>query len=104
METLAQTPGATGGDTTPARWIQFKIPVTQFQDKVGPISDFRSIRFMRIYMTDFENQITLRFGALDLVRGEWRRYLKSLDAEDDQTNDLDGTDFDIETVNIQENS
>ena len=104
METVAQTPGATAGDTTPARWLQFKIPVTQFETKVGPISDFRSIRFMRIYMTDFENDITVRFGALDLVRGEWRRYLKSLDAEDDQTNALDGTDFDIETVNIQENS
>jgi hypothetical protein len=29
-------------------------------------------------MTGF-NQETVRFGALDLVRGEWRRYTSTLD-------------------------
>jgi len=91
--------------TTPVRWIQFKIPVSQFENKVGPISDFRSIRFMRMYMTDFANEITVRFGTLDLVRGEWRRYLNTLDPlEDTETNNLDTTDFDVEAVNIEENS
>jgi hypothetical protein len=27
-------------------------------------------------MTDFNDQVTVRFGALDLVRGEWRRLTK----------------------------
>ena len=40
-----------------------------------------------------------------LVRGEWRRYLNSLDPnEDDVTNGLDTTNFDVEAVNIQENA
>ncbi|MBZ4041786.1 T9SS outer membrane translocon Sov/SprA [Flavobacterium hibisci] len=91
-----------GGSTT-ARWIQFKIPVAQPQSTIGNISDFRSIRFMRMFMTGFNDQVTVRFGALDLVRGEWRRYDGTMDkADTDPTND--GTDFDVQAVNIQENS
>ena len=91
------------GGTTSARWIQFKIPVSQPQHTIGNITDFRSIRFMRMFMTGFSNQMTVRFGALDLVRGEWRRYTGTLDANDtDPTND--GTEFDVSAVNIQENS
>nr|WP_199002768.1 cell surface protein SprA [Flavobacterium sp. ASV13] len=91
------------GSTTTARWIQFKIPVAQPQNTIGNITDFRSIRFMRMFMTGFNNQMTVRFGALDLVRGEWRRYTGSLDANDPTPND-DGTEFDVSAVNIQENS
>ncbi|KAB1156345.1 T9SS outer membrane translocon Sov/SprA [Flavobacterium luteum] len=100
----APIPGSSFGETTKARWIQFKIPVTQFENKIGPIADFRSIRFMRIFMTGFEDDITVRFGALDLVRGEWRRYLNTLDPlEVKEENDKDKTDFDVQSVNIQEN-
>ena len=71
IETAGQTaPGSSFGPLTPVRWIQFKIPVSQFESKVGPISDFRSIRFMRMYMTGFQTEVTLRFGTLDL--GSWR--------------------------------
>lgn len=90
------------GSTTRARWIQFKIPVANPQNTIGNITDFRSIRFMRMFMTGFNDQMTVRFGALDLVRGEWRRYTGTLDANDtDPTND--GTEFDVAAVNIQEN-
>ncbi|WP_316634176.1 cell surface protein SprA [uncultured Flavobacterium sp.] len=91
------------GSTTNARWIQFKIPVSQPQNTIGNITDFRSIRFMRMFMTGFNNQMTVRFGALDLVRGEWRRYTGTLDANDPTPGD-DGTEFDVAAVNIQENS
>ena len=57
---------------------------------------------MRMFMTGFNNQMTVRFGALDLVRGEWRRYTGSLDANDTNPDD-DGTEFDVSAVNIQEN-
>lgn len=90
-----------GGSTT-ARWIQFKIPVSQPQNTIGNITDFRSIRFMRMFMTGFNSQTTVRFGALDLVRGEWRRYTGTLDANDQNPND-DGVEFDVAAVNIQEN-
>ena len=91
-----------GGGSTGYRWIQFKIPVADYENTIGTISDFRSIRFMRMFMTGFSEDITLRFGALDLVRGEWRRYEKSLDpvSQDDSADD---TALDVLAVNIQEN-
>lgn len=105
LNATAAIPGASYGETTPARWIQFKIPVAQFESKIGPISDFKSIRFMRMFLTGFEDEITVRFGSLDLVRGEWRRYLNTLDPlETTDQNNLDTTDFDVQAVNIQENS
>lgn len=105
METTASLTGygPNGETTTPARWIQFKIPITD-GTPFGGISDLRSIRFMRIYLTGFSEEITLRFGSLDLVRSEWRRYTYSLDpTEDNDTDLLDNTGFDVQTVNIQEN-
>ena len=86
-----------------ARWIQFKIPVTQPTNTIGTISDFRSIRFMRMFMTGFKQPITLRFGALDLVRGEWRRFENSFQEDDIDPTD-DSTNFDVLAVNIQENA
>jgi cell surface protein SprA len=91
------------GAITEARWIQFKIPVSQPQNTIGNISDFRSIRFMRMFMTGFNDQVTVRFGALDLVRGEWRRYTGPLDFNDTNSVD-DNTDLDVLAVNIQENN
>lgn len=91
------------GTTTDARWLQIKIPVYQPENTIGNISDFRSIRFMRMFMTGFSDQVTLRFGALDLVRGDWRRYTNTLDPND--TNILDdGTNLDVLAVNLQENN
>ena len=91
------------GSVTDARWIQFKIPVSQPENTIGNISDFRSIRFMRMFMTGFSNEVTVRFGALDLVRGDWRRYTSTLDPTDLNVGD-DGTDLDVLAVNLQENN
>ena len=91
-----------GANPTRARWIQFKIPISLPENAIGGISDFRSIGYMRMFMTGFSDKITVRFGALDLVRGEWRRYVNTLDASDTNPSD-DNTDVDVLTVNIQEN-
>jgi cell surface protein SprA len=101
-DTNGQIPGP-GNQTVPGRWIQFKIPLDQAnKEKVGPIEDFRSIRFMRMYMTGFSEEVTVRFATLDLVRGEWRRFVNSLDPQDPDVDD-DDTNFDVQSVNIQEN-
>jgi len=91
------------GAATDARWIQFKIPISQPQNTIGNISDFRSIRFMRMFMTGFDTDVTFRFGSLDLVRGDWRRYTNTLDINDTNVTD-DGTDLDVLAVNIEENN
>jgi cell surface protein SprA len=88
------------------RWYQLKIPIDQFSKRVGGIQDFRSIRFMRLYMTGFDEPVVLRMARLALVRNQWRRYRRSLTnsglfiVPDDE----DNTVFDLNAVNIEENS
>lgn len=60
--------------TRKVTWYQFRIPLRDYEDNVGGITDFNSIRFMRMFLTNFEKPIVLRFGTFDLVRGEWRVY------------------------------
>ncbi|MDD2797580.1 MAG: cell surface protein SprA [Bacteroidales bacterium] len=82
-------------------WYQFKIPVRDFEKRIGSIRDFKTIRFMRIFMTDFSEETVLRFGTLELVRGEWRTYEKPLNKANAQT--ISGS-LDVAAVNIEENS
>ncbi|NDI97833.1 cell surface protein SprA [Flavobacterium sp. LaA7.5] len=93
------------GDSASGRWILYKVPIDgPLREEVGGISSVRSIRFMRMFVTGFKRDITLRFGALDLVRGEWRRYTNTLDPQEpNDQNDLDNTGFDVVALNIQEN-
>ncbi|UOY07845.1 cell surface protein SprA [Muricauda sp. SCSIO 64092] len=86
------------------RWIQYKIPLTDFTDAVGGITDFRSISFMRMYLTGFSDNVVLRFATLDLVRGDWRSYTNTLQPGVDDIPSDDGTLIDVNTVNIEENS
>ncbi|MFZ8837098.1 MAG: cell surface protein SprA [Flavobacteriales bacterium] len=86
------------------RWYQFKIPVREFESKVGGITDFRSIRFIRMFMTGWSEPVTLRFARLELIRGEWRRYLNSLAGPQEvEPDDPSSTAFTISAVNIEEN-
>ena len=86
-------------DTTETvTWYQFRIPVDDYERNVGGITDFTSIRFMRMFLTDFQKPIVLRFGSLDLVRGEWRIYEQSL-----STGSESGK-MAVSAVNIEENN
>ncbi len=85
------------------RWYQFRIPIRQDPENVNGITDFRSIRFMRMFMRGFEHPIHLHFARLELVRGEWRRYLGDLGSEGDNLFEEDESSFAIAAVNIEEN-
>ncbi len=91
------------GETTQVRWIQYKIPVSEWERRIGGITDFTSIRFIRMFVTGFESEVTLRFGALDLVRGEWRRYTKALNPPATTVDNV-ATVFEVQSVNILENA
>jgi cell surface protein SprA len=97
------TPTLPNGTQLSRRWIQYKIPLSDFTDAVGGITDFRSISFMRMYLTGFSDDVVLRFATLDLVRGDWRTYARSLQPEVDNDPSDDGTVTDVNTVNIEEN-
>lgn len=62
------------GKKEEAIWYQFKIPLKDYQKIVGSISDFSTIRFIRMFMTGFKKEAHLRFATLELVRGDWRSY------------------------------
>ena len=50
------------------KWYLFRIPIAEYEKKVGNIPDFKSIRFIRMFMTGFEDSVVLRFAKLELVR------------------------------------
>ncbi len=94
------------GSQQQTKWYQFRIPITTPDETVGQISDFNSIRFMRIFLTKFKIPVVLRFGELELVRGDWRRYTKSLDDAINPPQELteeENRNFEVGVVNVQEN-
>ena len=88
-------PNGTKNETV--TWYQFRIPVDQYESKVGNINDFSSIRFMRMFLTNFEKPIVMRFGTLDLVRGTWRTY-------DQPLGTANGGTLEASAVSIEENA
>ncbi|MDP7567258.1 MAG: cell surface protein SprA, partial [Flavobacteriales bacterium] len=93
------------GQNRQIKWYQFRVPIYQPDNVIGNIRDFKSIRFMRLALTDFNEPIVCRFATFELVRGEWRRYNFDLaEAGEYIPNDEDGTTtFDVSAVNIEEN-
>ncbi len=82
-------------------WYLFRIPVSEYEKKVGNISDFSSVRFMRMFLTGFEKPVVLRFCTLNLVRGEWRAYEQALYTG--KAPDATGT-LAVSSVNFEENN
>ena len=89
------------GTSETIKWYQFRVPVNEPTNTVGGISDFRSIRFIRMYLSEFTQNTIFRFGTLELVRSDWRKYQLSLD--DELNNDNDITNVNVGVIGIQEN-
>ncbi|CAN5440362.1 cell surface protein SprA [soil metagenome] len=102
-----QTPNVKlkNGTQEQVRWYQMKIPINEYETRVGNIPDFKSIRFIRVFLTGWDEPVIIRMGRFELVRNQWRRYLQSLQEpgeyipEDNVTN----TFFNVIAVNIEEN-
>jgi cell surface protein SprA len=87
------------------QWVQFRVPIRTPTSSVGGINGFKSIRFMRMYMTGFASPVVLRFAQLQLVANQWRVYLP-----DDinqkgfgSVTEPDDAVLVVSTVNIEEN-
>ena len=87
------------------KWYQFKVPLRDpNRQVVGNIQDFKSIRFMRMFFKGFEEPIICRFATLELIRGTWRTYDRSLTSPGEYVPiDNEDTSFEVFTVNIEEN-
>jgi cell surface protein SprA len=89
------------GNTEECKWYLFRVPLSDYESKEGNINDFTSIRFMRMFLTNFQQDIILRMATLDMVQGNWRPYERPLYT--DQTPTSNGT-LEVSNVSIEENS
>ena len=101
------------GEKAMVKWYQFKIPLkgdSATVKTVGNIRNFKSIRFARLFLTNFSEETHIRLASLDLVRGEWRNYTKGLyqDIANNQYNVANpyasSGSLDVQAVSIEENS
>ncbi len=101
---LVSITGLPDGTTRPETWYQFRIPIDQYNAKIGTIADFKSIQFMRMFLTGFSDSVTLRFGELQLTRNTWRNFQYKVDTTGNYTPIVPGaTTFTVGAVNIEEN-
>jgi cell surface protein SprA len=91
------------GSSKPVYWFQFKVPIRKPDKVVNGIADFRSIRFMRMFMKGFVNPVILRFARLNLVRSEWRKYDEITTPGVVIGSDPPQTQFYVSAVNIDQN-
>lgn len=100
------TVNAADGTRKSEDWFLFRIPVRGYARKIGSIPDFKSIRFARLYLTDFEDSVVLRLARLDLVRNVWRQFTFNVDTTGTYTpvNNSAGTVLNTLAVNLEENS
>lgn len=93
------------GKSEAVTWYQLKVPIREYEKRIGQILDFKSIRFIRLYMRGFETDQVLRLGAFQLVRADWRKYLGNLQAGKESLagEPENGTKFVVSTVNIEKN-
>lgn len=94
------------GTKSKVKWYQFKVPITEYQRIIGPIKDFKSIRFMRLFLKNFEEPVIMRFAKMDLVRAEWRKYNISFMEGGERVTVPEASDgtFEISSVSIEENA
>ena len=87
-------------------WYLFRVPLrSQDAKKIGGIRDFKSIRFLRMYLTGFEDSVTMRFARFDLVRNQWRQYGYEINYSNDYKQIPSNTTTSLNTlaVSLEEN-
>lgn len=97
------------GQNGSVKWYLFRVPVDQFDMNSGShdLSILNNVRFMRMLLTGFDETSTLRFGTLDLVRSDWRKYTRNFANSVNQNEgslEVDNSNFDVGSVNLEENA
>ncbi len=87
-----------------ASWYLFRIPVREPTGKQGNIEGFKSIRFLRTYLTQFQQPVVLRMANFQLIGAQWRKYDGNLYERGlYETPEPYNPDFFVSVVNIEEN-
>ena len=90
-------------------WFLFRIPLSDYDLDQGAASEdiLTSARFMRMIVKGFEQQATVRFATMDMVRSDWRRYARNIFPNVDLPEgeeELNVENLSIGSVNVEENS
>lgn len=81
-------------------WYQVRIPLRDNPDKVGTIDNFKSIKFIRLFMTDWAQPVVLRMLNFQLVGAQWRQFAENID---DETASPPTATVNVSSVNIEQN-
>ncbi len=93
-----------GGANETVNWYLFRIPIRKPDRVQGAISDFKSIRYLRTYLTGFSQPVVLRMAKFQMVGSQWIKETANLESEDfGEPNEFSNTEFNISVVNIEEN-
>ncbi len=94
------------GTTANVQYYQFKVPINSYEKKVGDIQDFKSIRFVRLFLTGFSDSLIVRLPQFQFTRNQWRKYPFSLAQATEQlpSDHNTGAYFNVTTVSVEENA
>ncbi|HEV8515719.1 MAG TPA: cell surface protein SprA, partial [Cyclobacteriaceae bacterium] len=85
-------------------WYLFRIPVRNFDAQVGNITGFKTIKYIRMIMSGFQQPVALRMANFRSVGQRWRQYAGNLqESALTQVIEPDLDNFTVSTVNIEEN-
>lgn len=97
-------PMTLGGVTDNVTWYLFRIPIRNFDTKVGNITDFKTIKYLRMMLTGFKQPVVLRMANFRLVGQKYRQYTGNLqESALTQVIEPNLDNFTISTVNVEEN-
>ena len=105
------TTGPIEGSGDRVNWYQFRIPIreqyTGIQGASQPFG-FKSIRFLRMYMTGWQEPVVVRLVQPQFVANQWRRFIYPLvDSRQGNVPPVgtvaDARAFSISTVSVEEN-
>ncbi|WP_052186906.1 T9SS outer membrane translocon Sov/SprA [Chryseobacterium vietnamense] len=99
------------GQTSDVKWYLFRIPVANYDLAEGTHEDavLNNVRFARLMLAGFEQTSTLRFGTMDLVRSDWRKYNSNIASTNipgsgEGIGVVTDPNFEVGSVNIEENA
>jgi cell surface protein SprA len=86
-------------------WYLIRIPVRQPDRVQGDINGFKSIRWIRTYLTDFEQPVVMRMANFRMVGSQWRVFQESLfERGFFEIPEPDNSNVTVDVVGIEENS
>ena len=90
--------------TSRGNWYLFRIPIRSPDRTQGNISDFKTIRYMRTYLTGWKQPVVLRFVKFQFVGSQWRKYNANLYKKGIyEIPEKPTSNFFVSSVNIEEN-